>query len=220
MSSPAFVLSKLLVNPLQSLSPREPRNPDLTCQNAERPEDRPALAFRTEIRWRSTPKMFEWRTEMKRLIFALGMIGAGLCNHAALATAPTECFAKPAAVFAAHPNAAHVSYSLRVKKSERCWYADAFNAEAKAKAKPVPHPVATVAQTSTTPAPAITVPAPRPRTTAAAPVSSSAMMQFPGAGQPIQISVNARELSRLLPADEPTADFESRFSASGYRPPK
>jgi hypothetical protein len=177
---------------------------------------------------------------MKRLILPFALIGAGLCSQAADA-APTECFAKPSAVFAAHPNATHASYSLRVKRGERCWYADAFKteAEAKAKAKPAPHPVARVAETSV-PRPAIAAPAshprttavaplPRsrpmavtpalqPRTTAAAPASRPVMMQFPREIPPaIQIAVDARELSRLLPVDETPADFESRFSVSGYK---
>jgi hypothetical protein len=181
-------------------------------------------------------------------MFIFGVVGAGLCNHAADAAGPAQCFANPAAVFAAHPNATHASYSLRVKRSERCWYADAFNAEAKAKTKPVPRPVATAARTSTpraaitapvtrtaavapapqpraaviTPSPqlrtAAVAPAPRPYTTAVAPASPRVIMPFPSGIPPsIQIAVNAKALSRLLLADETPADFESRFSASGYK---
>jgi hypothetical protein len=149
---------------------------------------------------------------MKCLIFALGVIGAGLCSHAALAVTPAQCFARPAAVFAAHPNATHASYSLRAKRAKRCWYADAFNTEAKIKAKSGPPAVATVAETST---------ASQPRTTAATPASPPAIMQFPGKGQSaVQISVNAEELRGPLPADETTDDFESRFSASRQETPK
>jgi hypothetical protein len=165
---------------------------------------------------------------MKRLIFTFGVMGAWLCNPAAHAAAAAECFAKPAAVFAAHPNAAHVSYTLRARRGERCWYADAFNTEAKAKAKPTPRPVATVAQTSALrPAIAATeshpratavAPVPRPRTTAVAPAPRPGIVQFPREIPPaIQISVNAGELSRVLPVDETPADFESRFSVSGYK---
>jgi hypothetical protein len=189
---------------------------------------------------------------MKRFIFIFGVIGAGLCSHAADA-APAECFATSHAVFTAHPNASHASYTLRVKRSERCWFADAFRSEtksgaetkaggeAKAAAKPAPRGVATVARTST-PHPAITAqapqahttalapapwpramamadaPAPRPRTAAVAPAVPSAMLQFPREIPPaIEIAINARELSRLLPADETPADFESRFSVSGWK---
>jgi hypothetical protein len=155
---------------------------------------------------------------MKCLIFALGVIGAGLCSHAALAVTPAECFARPAAVFVAHPSATHASYSLRAKRAKRCWYADAFNTEAKIKAKSAPPAVATVAETS---APGAAITAPQPRITAATPASPQAIMQFPGKGQPaVQISVNTEELRGPLPADETTDDFESRFSASKQETPK
>ncbi len=194
---------------------------------------------------------------MKRLILLFWMIGAGLCSHTTDAAA-SECFASSAAVFAAHPNASHASY--RVKKSERCWYADAFNSEAKAEAKPAPRHVATVARTSA-PHPAITAQAPQPRTTAVAPAEQLRAVALAPAEQPrtaavapweqprtaavapaprpripaiapasllvtvpfpsgtppsIQI-VSAQELSRLLVLEEPPADFESRFSACGYK---
>jgi hypothetical protein len=43
-------------------------------------------------------------------------------------------------------------------------------------------------------------------------------VQFPRVIPPaIQIAVNAQELSRLLPDDGTPADFESRFSVSGYK---
>jgi hypothetical protein len=60
-------------------------------------------------------------------------------------------------------------------------------------------------------------PLPRPRATAAAPDSLQFPKQIPPA---VQIAVNARELSRLLLVDEPPTDFNSRFSASGYKAPK
>jgi hypothetical protein len=175
---------------------------------------------------------------MKRLMFIFGVIGAGLCNHAAHAAAPAECYASPVAVFAAHPNAAHASYTRRVKGSERCWFADSVNSDAKAKAKPAPHPVATVARSSapppaiTAPAPqphamavapaeqprtAAVAPAPRPRIPAIAPASLLVTVPFPSGTPPSIQIVNARELSRLLPVEETQADFESRFSASGYK---
>jgi hypothetical protein len=178
---------------------------------------------------------------MKRLIFTFGVIGVGLCSQAAHAAAPAECFANPSAVFAAHPNATHASYTLRVKRSTRCWYADAFRTEAEAKAevKPTPRSAATIARTPAPP-PAVTAqprhprtaalapgprpyataaaPAPEPRTTAAAPRAPPAIVQFPREIPPaIQISVNAQELSRLVSVDETPADFESRFSVSGYK---
>jgi hypothetical protein len=163
---------------------------------------------------------------MKRLIFAFGMIGAGLCSHAAHAAAPAGCLASPAAVFAAQPNAAHASYSLRVKGSERCWYADAFKSEAKAAAKSPPRPVASVARTSA-PYPAITARAPQPRTAAVAPApwprtaavasaSPLVTVPFPSGTPPSIHAVNVQALNHLLAVDMP-ADFESRFSASGYK---
>jgi hypothetical protein len=79
---------------------------------------------------------------MKHLIVASAVIG-GLCSQAAHAAVPAECFAKPAAVFAAHPNATHASYTLRLKRSQRCWFADAFKADespVKVEADPQPQP--------------------------------------------------------------------------------
>ncbi len=153
---------------------------------------------------------------MKRLLFTFAVIAAALCNQAAHAAA--ECFATSGAVFAAHPNASHAAYTARGKRSSgsgRCWFADAFKTEAKADPKPAPRSVAAAAQTSA-PRPAIAFPAPRPRTRAFAPASPP-MVQFPKVIPPaIQVAVNARELSRLLPLDETPADFESRFSVSGY----
>jgi hypothetical protein len=163
---------------------------------------------------------------MKRLIVTLGVIGAGLCSPAAAAAA--ECFASPAAVFAAHPHAAHASYTLRANKgSARCWYADAVTKEAKAKArtKGAPHHLAR----TSAPGPAIAAPpsylratavapAPWPRAAAAAPRAPPVTVLLPAEVPPaIEISVNVQELSRLLPVEDKPADFESRFSASGYR---
>lgn len=76
---------------------------------------------------------------MKRLIFACTAIAAALCSYAAEA-APSECFASPAAVFAAHRNATHASYKRRAKGSERCWYADAFRKDPEVKPEPQPEP--------------------------------------------------------------------------------
>jgi hypothetical protein len=162
---------------------------------------------------------------MKRLILVFGMMGAGLCNHAALAATSPECFASAAAAFAAHPDAAHASYTVRVKRSERCWYIDAFNSKAKAVAKPASRPVARVAATSW-PRPAITVPVPqgptaeatpRPRSLAVGSASSPMIVPIPyGIAPSIQTAVNVQELDRLFPVEDRPADFESRFSASGY----
>jgi hypothetical protein len=168
---------------------------------------------------------------MKHLIFASAVIAAGLCNQAAYAAAQAECFGNSGAVFAAHPNAAHASYTVRGKRSGgsgRCWYADAFKAQVQTNAKPALRPVATVAETSA-PRPTITASArqprtaavalaPEPSTTAVAPAPPPAIVQFPrGIPPAIQIAVNAQELSRLLPVDETLADFEGRFSVSGYK---
>jgi hypothetical protein len=163
---------------------------------------------------------------MKRLLFVLAMISAGLCSYPSYAAAPDTCFANPAAVFAAHPNASHVRYSLRVKKSQRCWYADAFRTEANVNAsvKPAPRHVARTAASRPAYAAAAgrlratstIAPAPQPSTTAAAPPSPPALTQFPSDLPPaILIAVEARQLSRLLLLDDTPADFESRFS--GYQ---
>jgi len=148
---------------------------------------------------------------MKHLIFASAVIAALLCNPVAHAAAPAECFANSGAVFAAHPDATHASYIVRGK---RCWFADAFKKDAKANPASAPRPVAAAPRTR----PATAAPAPEPRITAAAPTPMPAMMQFPKEMPPaIQIAVSARELSRLSPDDETPADFESRFSVSGYK---
>lgn len=166
---------------------------------------------------------------MKRLIFAFAVIVAWHCNQAY--AAPAECFSNSSAVFDAHPNASHASYIVRGKRSGgsgRCWFADAFRTEAKTSARPASHSVAAAAQTSAPRAASATLASqlrstevafvPEPRTTAIAPASPPAIMHFPREIPPaIQIAVNVQELSRLLPADEAPADFESRFSVSGYR---
>jgi hypothetical protein len=157
---------------------------------------------------------------MKRLIFAFAVIAAWSCNHAVDAAAAAECFATSGAVFAAHPNATHASYTAHGKRSGgsgRCWFADAFKTEAKANPRPTPRLADTVAQTSA-PRPAIALPAPRPRSAAFTSGSARMMLPFPRVIPPaIQIAVNAQELSRLLPDDETPADFDSRFSVSGYK---
>lgn len=170
---------------------------------------------------------------MKRLIFTFALIGAGLCSPAVHAAAQPECFASPRAVFSAHPNATHVSYSLRVKRSERCWYADAFRANAAPERPAVaaaPAQTSAPRRTATAPAPqqrtaAVAPPAPRSHTAAvvpawqpphvkAAPLSSRpAAVEFATEFQPLV----ARGLSRLLPVDESPTDFEGRFSATGYK---
>jgi hypothetical protein len=173
---------------------------------------------------------------MKRLVFASAVIVAALYNQIAHAAAPAECFANPGAVYSAHPNATHVSYIVRGKKSGsagRCWFADAFKAQTQADAKPARRAVAMVAETSTL-RPSITVSAREPRATAivaptlqsrtaaVALASPAVIAQLPRGLLPAtRIAVNAQEFgrqefgqSRLV--DETPADFESRFSASGY----
>jgi hypothetical protein len=176
---------------------------------------------------------------MKRLILPLALISAGLGCQAAHA-APTECFARPSAVFAAHPNASHASYSLRVKKGERCWYADAFRTEA----KPQPHYVA-MAIPKSVPEQAMTAPAPQPhamaavvtpRTTAVAPTPQPRPAAIAPASQPHTRSITpalrpvavavpshnprvsqiARGMNWISPVDESPTDFEGRFSVTGY----
>jgi hypothetical protein len=157
---------------------------------------------------------------MKRMIFAFALISAGLCSYAAQAAAQTECFASSSAVFSAHPNATHASYTVRGK---RCWYADAF----KTQAKPEPHSAATAAPT---PAPqrAVTAPAPQPRAAAAGrPSQWRAMAVAASVPRPLAVEFAteippaiARGFSRLLPVDESPTDFEGRFSVTGYKTSK
>jgi hypothetical protein len=168
-------------------------------------------------------------TKMKHLVFASAVIIAALYSQISHAAAPAECFASSGAVFSAHPNASHASYIVREKKpgaSARCWYADAFKAQAKTDAKPAARSVARAAETSalrssitTTRAHATAAsPAREPHTTAAASASQPMTAQLPGGFRPAtQIAVNAQELRGFLSADEAPADFESRFSAAGYK---
>jgi hypothetical protein len=60
-------------------------------------------------------------------------------------------------------------------------------------------------------------PMPQPRAAAVPHASLDFPKQIPPA---VQIAVNARELSRLSLVDESPTDFNSRFSASGYKAPK
>ncbi len=110
---------------------------------------------------------------MKRLIFACTAIAAALCSFAADA-APSECFASPAAVFAAHRNATHASYTRRAKGPERCWYADAFRKDPEVKPEPKPEPEPPLRgplATSAQPHIAAAASAPLPATTAVAPAA-------------------------------------------------
>ena len=164
---------------------------------------------------------------MKRLLLVFGLMGAGLFSPAAEAR---ECFATPAAVYAAHPNAAHASYT-RLNRPQRCWYADGFTTHAKA--TPAPQHAAAAATRAPRTAAA---PAPQPATAATrewhrppdtvapanwhgdASVSATMFMPFlSGLPPSLQLAVDAQPLNRLLSTDDTPADFESRFSASGYR---
>lgn len=161
---------------------------------------------------------------MKRLILVFGVLGAGMFSPAADAR---ECFATPAAVYAAHPNAAHASYT-RINKPQRCWYADVFKAHAK---EPTPQRLAAVTPTSRG---AVAVPqtaaparqrheAPAAATPAAdwhgdAAMSATMFVPFPSGVPPSsRFASDVQPLNRLLSAEDTPADFESRFSASGYR---
>ncbi len=181
---------------------------------------------------------------MKRLIFAFAVIGAGLCSQAAHAAAPSECLASPAAVFAAHPNATHASYTSHMKRSERCWYADAFKTEPRAVATmaptsasqhaiiaPTPQPRPAGAEFASQPNTAAVAPAPQPRgmativparqphTTAAMPKPQPVAVKFlTQVPRTTQLSLG---VTRLSPIDEEApADFEGRFSVIGYKMPR
>lgn len=105
---------------------------------------------------------------MKRLIFAVGVIGAALCPHATPAAAEVPCFDTLEAVMAAHPHAAHVHYTDRYRAT-RCWFVDdAEEADAvTTQGTPTPKPPVRSA-TRTRPRHPATI-APEPHTTAAAP---------------------------------------------------
>jgi hypothetical protein len=60
-------------------------------------------------------------------------------------------------------------------------------------------------------------PAARPHIPAIAPASLFVTVPFPSGTPPSIQIVSAQELSRLLRVEETPADFESRFSASGYK---
>ena len=164
---------------------------------------------------------------MKRLLLVFGLMGAGIFSPAAEAR---ECFATPAAVYAAHPNAAHASYT-RINRPQRCWYADGVTTHARAPAPqhlaavapaprgaavPAHEAVATVTQTPAWHRPA--PPAPPASWRGDATMSATMLVPFPSGLPPsLQLAVDAQPLNRLLSTDDTPADFESRFSASGYR---
>lgn len=165
---------------------------------------------------------------MKRLLLVFGLIGAGLFSPAAEAR---ECFATPAAVYAAHPNAAHASYT-RINRPQRCWFADGFTVHA-TKHGPAPQHLAVVtaaprgAAAPPPPAAAASRDWGRPAGGATASradwhgdVANAATMLVPfpsGLPPSTRLAVDAPPLNRLLSAEDTPADFESRFSASGYR---
>lgn len=163
---------------------------------------------------------------MKRLLLVFGLMGAGLFSPAAEAR---ECFATPAAVYAAHPNAAHASYT-RINRPQRCWFADGVTAHAReipapqhlaavtaaprAAAAPPQQPAAAVSRDWHRPATAV----PAPDWHGDVPVSATMLVPFPSGLPPSpQLAVDAQPLNRLLSAQDTPADFETRFSASGYR---
>jgi len=163
---------------------------------------------------------------MKRLLLVFGLLGAGIVSPAAEAR---ECFATPAALYAAHPNAAHASYT-HLNRAQRCWYADGVTAHARtparrhlaaaapaasrAAAAPAHEAVATVTQAWHRPAP----PAPPSSWRGDATMSATMLVPFPSGLPPSpQLAVDAPPLNRLLSSGDAPADFESRFSASGYR---
>ena len=158
---------------------------------------------------------------MKRLLLVFGVLGVGLVSPAADAR---ECFATPAEAYAAHPNAAHVSYT-RINKPKRCWYADAF----KVRESETPQRLAAIAAprgavTPAQPPAAARQPRERPATVPApnwhgdAKVPAAMFVPFPSGLPPSpRLAVDPQPSSRLLPFDDTPADFESRFAASGYR---
>jgi len=162
---------------------------------------------------------------MKRLLLVFGLMGAGLFSPAAAAR---ECFATPAAAYAAHPNAAHASYT-RLNRAQRCWYVDAPTAHART---PSPQRLAAVTAASRAAAAspheaaaAVTQewhrpppPAPPLSWHGDAAASATMLVPFPSGLPPsLRLAVDAQPLNRLLSAEDAPADFESRFSASGYR---
>jgi hypothetical protein len=147
---------------------------------------------------------------MKRVIFAATAIAAALCSFAADA-APSECFASPAAVFAAHRNATHASYTRRAKGPERCWYADAFRKEPEAKPEPKPEPqlrgpLATSAQPHT----AAAASAPQPATTAVASAAQPRPAAMASAPQPRSAAVASAPSPRttVVTSARPPLAFE------------
>jgi hypothetical protein len=156
---------------------------------------------------------------MKRLLLVFGVLGAGLISPAADAR---ECFATPAEAYAAHPNAAHVSYT-RINRPQRCWYADAF----KVQARETPQHLAAIAAPRSAVAPAQPPAVPRQPHARSGPapdwhgdtaVPAAMLVPFPSGLPPSPLpAVDPRPSGRLLPIDDTPADFESRFAASGYR---
>lgn len=140
--------------------------------------------------------------------------GAALSAPACAADSISEddCFPTPQAVLAAHPDAAHVSWARGT--SPRCWFANSFRTGPQAGTAPRRH-----AARPQPPRPAETAaPAaagePQPHVSAAAPRTPL------GDAPPVPPAPVAvpQQASRLFPDDDGgTADFDSRFSASGFR---
>ncbi len=149
---------------------------------------------------------------MKRLVFAIALIIAGLFHHVAHAEAdaPVECFFSPEAVHEAHPGsrAVYTMHATWWTESSKCWFAG----KPVAKPRRKPHASATV------------TPAPSQRTARALPAQPKQPKQEVQATYkeegPVEgtYEENAAALHTLMfgPDESPT-DFEGRFSVIGYK---
>ena len=141
---------------------------------------------------------------MKRLVFVITLIVAGLTHHVARADAapPFECFSSPEAVHEAHPgsHAVYTAHATWWTESSKCWHVG------KPVAKPTtkPRAAATDAQ------------APR-----AQPLPAQLKQALPLANERIaaveetyeQAAASLRTL--IFGQDESLTGFEARFSAIG-----
>jgi hypothetical protein len=133
--------------------------------------------------------------------------GSGRCWYPDAFKAQTQGNEKPAlrsVVATAETSALRPSITATARQSRATAIAATAEPARTAAAVPIPKPRTTAVEATQE----------KPRTAAVAPV----VVQSPRAFMPAtQIAVNAREFSRFVPLDEAPADFESRFSASGYK---
>jgi hypothetical protein len=145
---------------------------------------------------------------MKRPVFIITLIVAGLLHHVAHADAdpPVECFSSPEAVHEAHPGsrAVYTTHAAWWTESSKCWFVG----------EPIAKPI-------TKPRAATTV-APAPPRSMALALPAQFQQELPAANEwnaavketYEEVTASLRALMFDHPDESPT-DFETRFSAIG-----